>query len=393
MDFKESYRILLLLNRCTINKNIPIKLLNELQQQGIDNTVEKYNLIRKDDGQLTLLKYHQIDSSSYKGVKACQQARGIIINNETLEVVSISFDRFFNFGEKEAVAIDFDNAKVLKKEDGSLLTTYYYNGQWRVQTSGTIQADSYVGIYDFSFAELFWDTFRKNGGNISEMNKDYCYAFELCTIYNQVVAKHTEQKLVLLNVRNRNNYEELTYKQLCKAGTAIGIAAVKMYEFNSLEAVLLKKDTLHYQEEGYVIWDDKNHKRIKVKNQQYVVMHKAKGNQLDGSGIFTFIKQGETAELKAVYSRIADEVNEKEIWYHKTSDGLGVLYDECVKLIKQGVTRKEYALFVIPRLNQMGVKKLSSYFFGLFTGTNVNIIDTFHKQDEKILAKMFENKK
>ena len=47
---------------------------------------------------------------------------------------------------------------------------------------------------------------------ISKLNKDFCYCFELCSPYNIVVKPHGESSASLLMVRNRLTLEEKSYK-------------------------------------------------------------------------------------------------------------------------------------------------------------------------------------
>lgn len=44
--------------------------------------------------------------------------RGLIVHQPTGKIHSFPFARFFNFGEKDAVAIDLANAEIMEKMDG-----------------------------------------------------------------------------------------------------------------------------------------------------------------------------------------------------------------------------------------------------------------------------------
>src|SRR5438045_764436 len=88
---------------------------------------------------LVLLKYSQIDSPM--GERIVQECRGCILDeSKNWECVSRGFDKFFNYGEVHAAAIDWGTAVVQEKVDGSLIMLYWYDEAWQVATSGTPDA-------------------------------------------------------------------------------------------------------------------------------------------------------------------------------------------------------------------------------------------------------------
>jgi hypothetical protein len=68
-----------------------------------------------------MFKYSQ-QSSDFSNdiVKEC---RGIILDEDTLEPVSIPYFKFFNVGEPNAAEVDWASAKVLQKIDGCVKDT------------------------------------------------------------------------------------------------------------------------------------------------------------------------------------------------------------------------------------------------------------------------------
>lgn len=156
---------------------------------------------------LVLLKYNQIASAM--GERIVQESRGIILDeSDGWRVVSRAFDKFFNHGEGHAAPIDWTTARVQEKVDGSLCVLYSYRGEWHVATSGMPDARGEVNGCGFSFAALFWRTFRAMGLALPEGSADLCYAFELTSPWNRVVVKHDSERLVLLGVRDRVTGQE-----------------------------------------------------------------------------------------------------------------------------------------------------------------------------------------
>ena len=71
-----------------------------------------------------VLNYDQIESPKFAPV--VKECRSLVINSKC-EVISRSFDRFFNHGEGECI-VDFNQAWAMEKVDGSLIGLYYNPG-------------------------------------------------------------------------------------------------------------------------------------------------------------------------------------------------------------------------------------------------------------------------
>ena len=160
----------------TYKKQIMLNIIKEIKYWGLDFVVENYGLRMKDAGHKFLLKYDQIESSFAKAIPAVRECRGLILEKETLRVLSMPFYRFFNMGEHCADQIDYNTASVFKKEDGSLIGYYWDStlNDWAVQTSGTPDANTPVGDSDITFRNLFLDTAKIDK---SKLNKNFGYYF------------------------------------------------------------------------------------------------------------------------------------------------------------------------------------------------------------------------
>ena len=87
---------------------------------------------------LLMLKYSQIDSDfSQLIVREC---RGLILNEDTNEIVSFPFTKFFNYGEPHAASINWTTAQCGEKIDGSLVKIVNAGDNLLISTNGTILA-------------------------------------------------------------------------------------------------------------------------------------------------------------------------------------------------------------------------------------------------------------
>ncbi len=62
-------------------------------------------------------------------------------------VVCWPFDKFFNVQEQYAADIDWKDARVLEKIDGSMIKLFWYKDAWRFATSSTCDAED-AAIYE-----------------------------------------------------------------------------------------------------------------------------------------------------------------------------------------------------------------------------------------------------
>lgn len=86
------------------------------------NRLSTLKIMIKESGALAILNYDmECDFTN----PVVQEARGIIINTETLDVVCWPFRKFANYGESYADSIDWNTARVQDKIDGSIVKLWY----------------------------------------------------------------------------------------------------------------------------------------------------------------------------------------------------------------------------------------------------------------------------
>lgn len=210
-----------------------------------------------------------------------QEARGIIIDYEKIEVVCWPFRKFGNYSESYADKIDWNNAVVLEKVDGSIIKLWFNHKtqKWQFSTNGMIDADmattdAYSGVY---YGDIIRQANNYNDIPFDKLDKDYTYIFELVSPQTRVVIKYDETALYHLGTRSNITGEEYNMD--------IGIKKPKSYSINSLEdcikaALELNKGASEDDDvanEGFVVVD-KNWNRVKVKSPDYIMMHRLKHN-------------------------------------------------------------------------------------------------------------------
>ncbi len=247
-----------------------MELQDYLRNWGLTRLCNEFKIKvnrHKDFPNLVCLKYSQLESPLDN--KIVQQCRGIILDEkENWQIVSYPYDKFFNYGETQAATINWDNAIVYDKLDGSLMILYYYQGKWQVQSSGTPDAIGQVHSAKFSFKYLFWEVWQQLGYELPT-TKQHCFMFELMTPYNRIVVRQDSNKIVLHGVRNLKTLQEENPLNWAKK---TGWEIVETYPLKDLKTVIDNSKYLDPMEsEGYIVCDE-DFNRIKIKSSEYVAV-------------------------------------------------------------------------------------------------------------------------
>ncbi len=209
-----------------------------------------------------------------------QEARGIIIDTETLTVVCWPFRKFGNHVESYADKIDWSTARVLEKVDGSIIKLWYDRkiDDWQFSTNGTIRAEK-ANIDDC--IGLCFDTVIKraiNYGSIpfNALNKDYTYIFELVSPETQVIVSYPYTSLYHLGTRSNVTGEEFDLDIGIKKPASYSIASLS--ECIKAAIALNRADNAEIEPnkisgEGFVVVDG-NWNRVKVKSPDYIMKHR-----------------------------------------------------------------------------------------------------------------------
>lgn len=320
-------------------------------------TSSPYNLTIKRDGKLILFKYNQINSDFNEEI--CCEARGLILEEGTWKVVRMAFKKFFNLGESFAAKIDWDSAVASEKLDGSLISFYWYNGEWRVATNGCIDAEDAPCDGAFkTYKDLINRALEDNPINFNSLNKNITYTFELCTPHNQQVIEYKDFKLYFLLARNNRTLEECID---FKVAWLNGFEMPKQYPIKgNMEDFKKFVETLGEDKEGIVV-KDSGFNRVKIKTETYFQLHHWLNNGNVGrKRIFELLETGEDSEFLAYFPRYTNAFDnmKKEIENAKYKIEL---VEKTVKRWKDrhpDGTKKQFSEFV-----NLTTKKYQFYFY------------------------------
>lgn len=254
------------------------KYINEHPNDWYESLHKDYGIRIKKEGPLAIFSYN-VECDFRDPI--VQEARGIIIDYEKVEVVCWPFRKFGNYTECYADPIDWNNAVVLEKVDGSIIKLWFnkITEAWQFSTNGMINADNATtdAFSNITYGAVIRQAVNYNDIRFDKLDKDSTYIFELVSPQTRVVVKYDEIALYHLGTRNNITGGE--------RNEDIGIKKPKSYKINSLEdcikaAVELNKGCESDDEianEGFVVVD-KKWNRVKVKSPDYIMMHRLKHN-------------------------------------------------------------------------------------------------------------------
>ncbi len=369
-----------------------LQIVKYIKEHGLAKAVNDFKLVMKEYPHKVLLKYNQIESDM--SLTEVQECRGLILEKDSWAVMCIAFKKFFNNGESNASKIDWSTAKIFEKCDGSLLTLYFdwFLNEWKVSTTGTAEAEGEVNNkLGTTFSSLFFDLLL-NGYNVdlSKLDKNSNYMFELMTPYNIVVTPHKESKLRLLATRNLLTLEEYSFDELLLVSKNLGIELPIIYDLNkgNFGALIKTFDNMPFYEEGYIVTDGNNN-RVKVKNPSYVAAHHLKSKTAEHH-ILEIVKTNEVDEFIATFPERQDEIFRLRDNYNSLIIDLENIWSDLPKpknITPQEKKRFAMNVFELAKTNN-NVKQFSGLFFALKDGKVSNVKEFMFNYDNKMLYKI-----
>lgn len=264
-----------------MNKNSKLCCFISEHEDWRDILKDEYKIVIKEEYPLAIFNYG-IDCDFADPI--VQEARGIIIDLETLNVVCWPFRKFGNYNESYADKIDWNTARVQDKIDGSIIKMWWNRttGRWQFSTNGTINAETTLA--NQMTQETFLDVIKKADNyneivlRLADLSKDHTFIFELVSPETQVVVKYPVSHLYHIGTRNNISGMDIN--------SDIGIENPKEYFLKSLDDCLSAAYDLNksddglihdVKKEGFVVVDD-NWNRIKIKSPDYLMLHRMSSN-------------------------------------------------------------------------------------------------------------------
>ena len=289
-----------------------MKVIEYLNKHGIEKLKEELFIKVREYPDRIVLNYNQIDSPKYHPI--VRECRGLILGLPNFNILSRTFDRFFNLGEvdpsnNDQFDIDITEYIGFEKIDGSLIPFYHDGLNWQCGTRGTAFAEGPTNMGDGkTFKDIIEYVIKiKTGYDSVEdfcegWNKDNTYVFELTSPDTRVV-KPYDYDLYILAIRDKLSGEYLNPEHLGVFADHYGINIGKTYKFDSIENCVKSSQEMESAfDEGFVLYNSKNQHRIKVKNPAYVaIAHMRQDGCLSEKRIIKLVFMNEYPEYLALF--------------------------------------------------------------------------------------------
>ena len=244
-------------------------LINLYQQYDID-----YNVC--DELGIVVFNYRNLSPLDQK---LTREARALVLELNTWNVVSKSLDAFFEpsevLGKEVLKKFDWASARALKKMDGALVTLYYYKGEWRLCTRFSADGSKTVWSVNAKQANLTWAEYAKMAlvdmgttwdDFTSKLDKDIFYSFEIVGPENRVFVIYDTRAMYLVGAVRRDTLKEIDIFTL-------DFPELKPPHFDvtSYQQAwgVVAQHPLPFLDEGFIAVDA-NFNRLKLRSQHYV---------------------------------------------------------------------------------------------------------------------------
>lgn len=224
-----------------------------------------------------------------------RECRGLIFSKDGI-LISRPYHKFFNVGERTETLlenIDLSQSHViLEKLDGSMIRPIPIGGSFRLGTK--------MGITDVAMQAETWLADHLNYENFinSCISFNVTPIFEWCSRKQRIVIDYPVDRLVLTAIRHNNTGEYASLYELKKTAAVYNLDVVREYEGNIQNMESLMAETRGLQgQEGWIIRFHDGH-MLKIKAEEYVIIHKAKDNILREKNVIEMILDEKTDDVK-----------------------------------------------------------------------------------------------
>lgn len=257
-----------------------------------------------------MLNYDQIDSP--KNNEITIECRSLIVDKDG-NVISRSFDRFFNYGEMPEFYADFNinRSVVAEKADGSLIKVYFSpaTNRWEISTRSQAFGEgphAIGGVFRDWVLRAMGLTELEFQGAMVLFEQDITLIAEYIGPENRIVTPYEKSEMVMLAVRNNVSgvYEDAQHYVDLLVGYGMNIRMTHEYKLETFDDILKAARDLPTLTEGYVVYDPVSGKRVKIKNPSYVAVHHLRENGVPSiKRIFALVLENEQDEYLSYFEQ------------------------------------------------------------------------------------------
>ena len=296
----------------TIGENftfdIPFKKLTE--QYGTEEQYERIkNLQLRQFNSLLLIRYGdysdiyggEVDSNTYWNIYNgfYRECRSLVIDLDVEELVLTPYAKFLNMNESEldsqenvleriskANVVEFSN-----KLDGSMVSARYYKGDIIMSTSRELDRISSWRL------DLAYSYLNNNIKDMLKAHSDLTFMFELISKQDAHVVKYSEKDygLHLIGIRDSRTGNVSNYDNISFMANLNKVKCTKIEKITFDQMLEKIKTERSDEKEGWVLNIDGY--RVKVKTDDYILLHKTLSHISSHNAIIKAISDGTFDDL------------------------------------------------------------------------------------------------
>lgn len=333
--------------------------------------------------------------------KVVKQSRGTVVevlDDGTVNVICAPFIKFFDINDVHADKINWASKKLKceAKIDGQLIKMFKYKGRdYWVTNGGTglntpidYETEEIKDYKDLMHVALFnpfkkadksksWYGVLKTEDDFSirsdwsDKIPDGCTCmFELTSPQNRIICKYSEPKLWFHGFRDAEGNEWSPEDAAEKYGIPYEIP--KRYDLNNREEILAVLQQFNgLENEGFVVVDEENWTRVKMKSPSYLNMKFVRDNDTP-EGIWKLVVNEQHDDILPNAPELKDkiEAQAKELNKFRKELKSTIAYAKDVFIEDKKKNRKDFALWV----NEQVAPVLRPYYFKACEGEVDDII-------------------
>lgn len=142
----------------------------------------------------------------------CREMSGIVLEKGSNKVLHYSLQKAYEGIDepecKDTYSAELsENYEIEISTEGSLIKTFYHNGQWNVATSKNIDATFSRWGSDKSFKEIFFETLSYENIKLDDLDKTFCYSWVIQHPDNKIAGDVSVPFCIMINKVNLETLE------------------------------------------------------------------------------------------------------------------------------------------------------------------------------------------
>ena len=331
------------------------------KSQFCDNNVHITEYVNEYNEHLILAKYI-INKDLYNNPNSIyREARSLVIDLNTQEIVLCPYKKFFNINEIPETDItivieQIKNADIVEfsdKLDGSMQSARWYNNH--IILSGSSALDKQLSFQLKEGYDLFYDNYIQ----LCKDNPDITFIFEAILQDDKHIVNYHTNRLLLVGARDIYTGYTESYKNIIKLGNQYDIPTT-IIESITLNTCLEKKSNYKATEkEGWVIYIRKNDNeyRYKLKCDDYIQLHKIINKITDIKYLINLIIENKVDDILSNISIeykdiLLNNLNKIYKFMEFKNKIINYYYQLIINNFINEYTDKEFAIFVQKNIPQ-----------------------------------------